>query len=445
MSRDLELSQVTAAALSHVPLLPRRLLILVATGPDQGQSLELVSGSYVVGKGSTCSFRLTDPQVSRRHLEVQVTEGGLVLRDLGSKNGCFLAGVRFTEVVVGMGAVIRVGATELKFVSPEGASALPPSQATSFGRLIGKSLRMREVYGLLERIAPTQVPVLISGETGTGKELCAEALHQASKVQSGPFVVCDIAGLPRTLIESELFGHVRGAFTGADRDREGAFVRANRGTIFIDEIGELEIGIQPRLLRVLEQRQVKPVGASGYQKVDIRIISATNRDLKAECAAARFREDLFHRLSVVQVVMPPLRERKEDIPDLVASWLPKDVTATAETLGLLMEHDWPGNARELRNVVERGLSLLAGATELTPAYLGLSTTSSSSGAATAPATASGDYKQAKENLIATWERSFVQGLLKKTGGNISAAAREGGLDRAYLHRLMRKYGIRGEG
>jgi DNA-binding NtrC family response regulator len=442
-SNDLELSQVTAAAPDRDrPLLPRRLRLVVSAGPDQGKELELVQGQYFVGKAPGCQFQLTDPQVSRRHLEVQVTEGGLVLRDLGSKNGSYLAGVRFTEVLVGMGAAVRVGATELRFVSPEGVGALPPSQATHFGRLLGKSLKMREVYGLLERIAPTKVPVLISGETGTGKELCAEAIHQASKVAAGPFVVCDIAGLQRTLIESELFGHVRGAFTGADRDREGAFVRANHGTIFIDEIGELEIGIQPRLLRVLEQRQVKPVGAGGYRPVDIRIISATNRDLKAECAAGRFREDLFHRLSVVQVVLPPLRERKEDIPDLVASWLPRGVTASPEALGLLMEHDWPGNARELRNVVERGLSLLGDDTELTPAYLGLSS-AGTGGAAATPTTAEGSYKQAKENLIAAWERNFVQGLLKKTGGNISAAAREGGLDRAYLHRLMRKYDIRG--
>jgi DNA-binding NtrC family response regulator len=184
------------------------------------------------------------------------------------------------------------------------------------------------------------------------------------------------------------------------------------------------------------------VGAGGYRPVDIRIISATNRDLKAECAAGRFREDLFHRLSVVQVVLPPLRERKEDIPELVESWLPRGVTASAETIGLLMEHDWPGNARELRNVVERGLSLLGGATRLSPEYLGLQ--ASGSDAAAAPASAGGDYKQAKESLIAAWERGFVQALLKKTGGNISAAAREGGLDRAYLHRLMRKYGVRGD-
>jgi DNA-binding NtrC family response regulator len=439
---DANLSKVTDMAPGHRPLLPRRVRMVVLSGPDQGKELALARGAFVVGKGTGSSFVLSDSQVSRKHLEVSLTEQGIVVRDLGSKNGSFYGGVRFSEITVGAGAVVKLGGTELKFVSPDTPASLPPSSATRFGRMIGGSLRMREIYAVLERVALSDVPILIGGETGTGKELCAEAIHQASRVAGGPFVICDLAGLPRSLMESELFGHVRGAFTGADRDREGAFVRANRGTIFLDEIGELELDMQPRLLRALEQRQVKPVGASSYRPVDIRVVAATNRNLPEECRAGRFREDLLHRLSVITVTLPPLRERKEDIPMLINAWLePRGVALPDETMAILMEHDWPGNIRELRNIIDRGLSLLGGAKVLEPAFLGLSTAPMPHPPSGAPPTIEGNYKRAKEVLIATWERSFVINLLKRSGGNVSRAAREGGIDRAYLHRLMRKYDI----
>jgi DNA-binding NtrC family response regulator len=290
--------------------------------------------------------------------------------------------------------------------------------------------------------------VLIEGETGTGKELCAEAIHQAGPRAQKPFVICDLAGVSRSLIESELFGHVRGAFTGADRDRDGAFAMAHGGTIFIDEIGELELEMQPRLLRALEQRKVKPVGAAGYRDVDVRVIAATNRDLREEVKAGRFRDDLYHRLAVLKVPLPTLRERKEDIPELVQTFLQKagrPVTVPPVTVALLGDYDWPGNVRELKNVIERGLSLMGQSSELEPSLLGLEPPSAPTGGPPVAWATIGPegFREAKERLISAWERDYVTQLLKKTGGNVSQAAREGGIDRVYLHRLMKKHHIGG--
>jgi DNA-binding NtrC family response regulator len=313
---------------------------------------------------------------------------------------------------------------------------LEPSQAERFGRLLGPSRRMREVFALLEPLARCDLPVLIEGETGTGKELCAEALRSASARAEAPFVICDLAGVSRPLIESELFGHVRGAFTGAERDRDGAFVQAHGGTIFIDEIGELELDVQPRLLRALEQRQVKPVGAAAYREVDVRVIAATNRDLGAEARAGRFRADLYHRLAVVRVTLPPLRDRAEDIPALVAHFLDsKGVVVPPETMAVLAGHDWPGNVRELRNVIDRGLSLMGEDRTLKAHLLGLGPVE--------PGATERDigFLREKARLVDAWERDYLRRLLSRTAGNVSRAAREGGIDRVHLHRLLRKHGL----
>ena len=467
-----------------------RLKLVVITGPDLGAELVLPAANEIggtVGTDPTCALVLTDPTVSRRHMVVTLVDGGVSMRDLGSRNGSMYQGGRFSEIVVPPGAVVRVGRSELRVI-PEGLrDSLPPSTRDRFGELHGASLAMRQLYAVLERVAPSDVPVLLEGETGTGKELAAEALHASSRRANGPFVVCDLAGVARTLIEAELFGHVRGAFTGADRDRDGAFVQASGGTLFIDEIGEMDLELQPRLLRALERRQVKPVGGSSWRAADVRVIAATNRDLTEEVRQGRFRDDLYHRLAVVRVRLPALRERKEDIPVLVqhllsraaeplmqalqaaavaaagganaSSMAPGDPANLAvpttlevlppavippETMALLMTHDWPGNVRELKNVLDRGLSLVlppegappGTAPQLTPELLGLG-----SGASTSPSAASTNFHEAKEQLVSAWERDFVLTLLRRAGGNVSKAAREAGMDRVYLHRLIKKHGI----
>jgi DNA-binding NtrC family response regulator len=444
-----EPTQTDVIGFTGAGTLPSPLRLLVISGPDAGRELCLERGTYLVGKEPGCALVLTDPAVSRHHLEVAVLEGGLRVRDLDSKNGSLYQGARFSEITVGAGAVIRCGRSELRVV-PEGfRDALPPSTRDHFGQLLGPSLTMRELFGVLERVADSDVGVLIEGETGTGKELCAEAIHAASRRAQGPFAVCDLASISRTLIEAELFGHVRGAFTGADRDRDGAFVTAAGGTIFIDEVGELDLEMQPRLLRALERRQIKPVGASGYRSVDVRVVAATNRDLAAEVRAGRFRDDLYHRIAVVRVRLPSLRERKEDIPHLVSHFLASaggapPAMVPPETMALLVSHDWPGNVRELKNVLDRGLSLLprpeGAAPEppvLTPELLGLATAATGAIAPPVPTR----FHEAKENLVHAWERDYLTTLLTRASGNISRAAREAGMDRVYLHRLLKKHGI----
>jgi transcriptional regulator with GAF, ATPase, and Fis domain len=413
--------------------------LLVLSGPDQGKQIELERGSYLVGKSPGCALVLSDGAVAQHHLELQMTERGVRVRDLGSQNGSWLAGARVADVTVGAGAVVTIGDSALKLTTAERTPAFLPSAADRFGALSGRSLRMRELFAVLERIAQSDVAVLVAGETGTGKELCAEAIHQASPRSAGPFVICDLGGISRSLIESELFGHVRGAFTGAERDRDGAFAHAHGGTIFIDEVGELELDVQPRLLRAIEQRKIKPVGASSYREVDVRVIAATNRDLREEVKAGRFRDDLYHRLAVVHVTLPPLRERKEDLALLAGELLGgRDLEVPPETLALLAEYDWPGNVRELKNVLERGVSLAGGARVLEPALLGLER---SPAPPSSVATGAASFREAKERLIGAWERDYVTQLLRRSGGNVSRAAREGGLDRVYLHRLMKKHGI----
>jgi two-component system, NtrC family, response regulator len=442
---DTEPPRTDVASVKRSPIVPTRLRLVVLSGPDQGKHIELDRGTYLVGKAGGCALQLSDTSVSRQHLELQVAENGIVVKDLNSTNGSFFEGARFSEVTVGAGAVVTIGSSELKFAAIERAHAILPSAADHFGKLYGRSLRMREVFAVLELVAQSDVAVLIEGETGTGKELCAEAIHSAGTRAKQPFVICDLAGVSRSLIESELFGHVRGSFTGADRDRVGAFEAAHGGTIFIDEVGELELDAQPRLLRALEQRKIKPVGAPHYRDVDVRVIAATNRDLREEVKAGRFREDLYHRIAVVKVTLPPLRERKEDIAFLVARVLEgRDIIVPPETLALLGDYDWPGNVRELKNVIDRGTSLMGQSRVLSPSLLGLEAPPPPPGEGPPQGWAAlgqEGFREAKERLIAAWERDYVAQLLKRAGGNVSRAAREGGIDRVYLHRLMKKHGL----
>ncbi len=333
---------------SYAPPLPEKLHLVVVSGPDKGRRLNVESRVYVVGKDPDCDFPLSDPTISWRHLEIDLLPDGIEIRDLGSTNGSFYGGARFERIQAGVGASIAIGDTELR-IEP----AVRAGEEETFGRLRATSAIMKDMLTRARRAAGTDTTVLLEGETGTGKELLAEAIAQASLRRDKPFVVCDLAAIPRSLIESELFGHLRGSFTGADRDRNGAFADAHGGTLFLDEIGELDLEQQPRLLRALEARSVKPVGGSDYRKADVRVIAATNRDLEQEVRTGHFRRDLYHRLAVVRIALPPLRERREDIPALARYFLEQTASALkrrcpdipATVMAALGSYDWPGNVR----------------------------------------------------------------------------------------------------
>ncbi|NOK21047.1 sigma 54-interacting transcriptional regulator [Corallococcus carmarthensis] len=425
-----------------------RVRLLVLSGPDAGHSYPLAPGRYRVGADPGSDVVIADRAVSRSHLLLDVREDSIQAVDVGSRNGSFCEGMRFTTLEVRPGAVLTLGTTELKLV-PEGekANTLPLSNRERFGNLVGQSRRMREVFTLLERVAQGESDVLIQGETGTGKELCAEGLHLNGGRSKGPFVIVDLAGVAPQLLESELFGHVKGAFTGAQSDRAGAFERAHGGTLFLDEVGELPLEVQPRLLRALERRQVKRVGANDYRSVNVRVVAATHQDLEGAVKANRFRGDLFHRLAVLRATLPPLRERPEDIPlliDTVLERMGKPPSALSDqTRALLAQYPWPGNVRELRNVVDRVVSLgesalpdMPDSPRARPALSpDLDPEDTLSLALELP------FKEAKERLIEGFERDYLRTLLERCGGNVSKASREAGIDRVYLRKLLRKHGL----
>jgi DNA-binding NtrC family response regulator len=440
------------------------LTLMVTSGPDAGKTFRLRAGSNLVGVGRECDIQLHDRAVSRQHLDVIVDgHGNVRARDLGSKNGSYVLGLRLESVELSAGMRLQVGHSELALVAT-GLSDAELWPSNEFGILYGDSPVMRRVFATLDRLARTSAPVLITGETGTGKEMVAQAIHSASRRGHGPFEVVDIAGLSPQLIESELFGHVRGAYTGAMRDRRGAFANADTGTVFLDEIGEMPLSIQPRLLRALEARQVKPVGGSTYLAFDARLISATHRDLHEEVRLGRFREDLLHRLVVAEVWLPPLRARRQDIPGLVERFvaritednpLARNARIPPESMAALAAHSWPGNLRQLRNVIERACALLPDDGVLRPSLFGLDPEcvldDGDGGTAVgqreedacvvAGIDASTPFKEAKERLVEAWEKDYLSALLRRHAGQVSRAAAAAGIDRVHLHRLLRKHGF----
>jgi DNA-binding NtrC family response regulator len=419
----------------RVPQIEYRSLELhVVEGADQGAS-HVVQGPVVVGTAPETDLRLTDRAVSRRHLELRPAGDGLWLRDLDSTNGTFLRGSKVREAVLQPGESFEVGRTRVEVRTSTSRRRVALSKRDRFGGLVGESAAMKRLYSLLERVCPTDVTVLIEGETGTGKELAARALHDGGNRAAGPFVVVDCSAVSPTLIEAELFGHAKGAFTNADRDRQGAFETAQQGTIFLDEVGELPLELQPKLLRVLQEREVRRIGEQTIRHVDVRVIAATNRDLPEEVAKGRFREDLYYRLAVFRVRMPALRERTEDIPLLVRHFI-GDRPGTAisdETMRKLKGAPWPGNVRELHNTVERALLLSFEEIE----------SSSPRAPSTAPAIdASRPFKEVKNEVVDGFERSYIERLMERAKGNVSRAAREAGIDRKHLERLLKKHHLR---
>jgi two-component system, NtrC family, response regulator HydG len=429
--------------------------LLVTEGPDQGARFTVdasLPGRTLVGKSPACALRLTDPLVSRRHAAFELTDRGLRITDLESTNGTSVDGISVVEVYLKGSEIVRMGSTAL-VVERRSAEAPPQQAATRFGRVIGASEAMRRIYPLCERLAQADVPVIIEGETGTGKEQLAEAIHEQSSRAGGPYVVFDCTTVAPNLIESELFGHERGAFTGATGSRKGVFERAHGGTLLIDEIGDMPLDLQPKLLRALERREILHVGGERPVRVDVRIIAATRRDLDREVQLGRFRDDLFHRLAVARVELPPLRQRKGDVT-LLARHFAADMGGSPDALpGDLLRRwedaPWPGNVRELRNAVARRLAL-GDLAEAGPSSKPPPSVPPPPGGAPPGAPGSGDpiarvlsldlpLADARQRLVEEFEARYVEHILAAFRGNVSRAAAAAGVARRHLQRLRAKY------
>ncbi len=414
--------------------------LVVVSGPDKGKTLVADRPELTIGCKGDNHLVLSDPTVSRVHAVLLESGGGYLVRDLNSTNGTYLDGVLIREAVLEFGRTITLGETEIKFVPFEEKIEVFPSSRNAFGDVYGESLEMRNIFGILEKVAPTDVTIVLEGETGTGKELLAKAIHANSSRAKAPFVVFDCSSVAENLIESELFGHEKGAFTGATYSRQGVFEIGQGGTLFLDEVGELGLDLQPKLLRVLEAREVKRVGGSRTMNIDVRLIAATHRDLAMEVRERRFREDLFYRLSVLRLRIPPLRERKEDILLVTRQLLSKlsleygifpGPEVAEETLEILNSYDWPGNVRELRNVLSRALAM-GRRTVIRPGDLLLSSDSESS-----DKTMDSLIGRSLEEI----EIAAIVQTLKAQHGNKTQTARALGIAYSTLYEKIKKYGI----
>jgi len=440
------------------PALPVGTLVAtVLSGASKGVTRP-VGARMTIGKAPTNDLVLTDDTVSRTHCEI-VRNGHVIhVKDLGSTNGTRIDGTRVQDADLSPGSVLRVGEVEIAVRPATQRVEVMPTDAEEFRGVLGRALSMRTIFGVLERIAPTDATVLLEGETGTGKDVLARAIAAASPRAQKAFVVVDCGAVSYSLIESELFGHERGAFTGAVAARSGAFELADGGTLFLDEIGELPVDVQPKLLRVLETREFRRVGGNKTHQVNVRVLAATKRNLLREVQAGKFREDLYFRLAVVPITVPPLRARREDIPLLAQNILDATAKSTGggapHTLGpdavsSLMAHDWPGNVRELRNVLERAVYLAraSGSEELGLTMLTNGSQAVARGADEPfhfePGKSYRDIRTAYEGEL---EKRFVKWILGRHGGNFSAAARDAKMDRKHLHELAKKHGLQsGEG
>ncbi len=406
---------------------------LIVNHPTDGEQIyELADRGLIVGKERGVNVKLADPHVSRRHARVTLTDSGVRIEDLDSRNGTLVNGVPVKMVVVGDSAVLTMGLTNLRLELGEGRR-----EPGVFGPAIGASASMQRVFAVLDKLAPSEVSILLIGETGTGKDVLARAIHDRSGRSKGPLAVFDCGAVAPNLIESDLFGHEKGAFTGATASREGVFERGNGGTVFLDEIGELPLDLQPRLLRVLEQRQVTRVGGAAARLIDVRVVAATNRDLETEVEAGRFRSDLFFRLGAAIVNVPPLRERLEDIPALIDAHLAElgtELTVSTNVLDALASYDWPGNVRELKNVMESAVALADGPT-LEPRHLMFFRRQAGGRAETL------DRLPLGGRTLELLERAAIKQTLQQVGGNKAQAARTLGIASSTLYEKIKKYGL----
>jgi DNA-binding NtrC family response regulator len=400
--------------------------VRVVAGPDRGTRFPLGAASIRIGSAATCDLVLHDATVSAQHAEIVLRPQGYVLRDLGSTNGTRLGPWLIETAPLCHGLRVSLGKSVISVHASGTQRAIPLAEPGCHGELTAYSVKMRAVVAVLESLAQSDITVLIEGETGSGKEVAALTLHQRSARQRGPFVVFDCGAVPSSLLAAELFGAERGAFTGATAKRSGVFREAEGGTLFLDEIGELPLAAQPTLLRALERKRTRPLGGAAEIQHDVRLVAATNRNLREEVRQGRFREDLFHRLAVATIRIPPLRERPEDIPVLAQTFAAElGVTISPELVVLLSSYDWPGNIRELRNTIARGAARLpepaaapAGPRPLVP------------------------LPQARRTAMDDFERRYLEWVVREAGGVLTRAAQIAGVSRQIITRLAAKHGIR---
>ena len=421
----------------------RRFRLRIVEGGTVGKVFDSKGDRVQIGSHPLNDLLLDERTVSRFHCEVFVDEKGPWVKDLGSRNGTVVDGVPVKEAALRSGSLLQLGRVSLRFELSGEKNRIAISERTIFGSLVGKSIATRSSFALMERAAASDVTVLLEGETGTGKSEAAESIHRLSARHDHPFRVVDCGAIPANLLESELFGHEKGAFTGATTRRVGVFEEARGGTVFLDEIGELPAELQPKLLHVLEDREIRRLGANAYAPVDVRLIAATNRDLRAEVNAGRFRPDLYFRLAVWKIFLPPLRQRPEDIPAIVEKMLASSAvdSRVRETLkdpafmAQLQRAAWPGNMRELRNHLDRCVVMqeqlepgqeVEGATEESPV-------------AVDPRT---PYPEARRRAIEAFERAYVKALLALYEGKVSQAAESADIDRVHLYRLIKRYHLK---
>lgn len=419
----------------------------VVDGPDRGLCFEVTDdhpGRLLIGKSQACDLRLTDPAVSRRHASVEIVDGHLRLQDLSSTNGTFVGDLVAESVRLRGGERLRLGYSTLEVKAGELRPGPELASVDRFGLTLGGSAVMRRLYPLCERLAQTDIAVVIEGETGTGKEQLAESLHLRSPRSGGPFVVFDCTAVSANLIESELFGHAKGAFTGSVRRHRGVFERADGGTLLIDEIGDLPLELQPKLLRAIERQSITPIGDPHSITVNVRVLSATRRDLDREVQLGRFRDDLFHRIAVARIELPPLRERKGDVA-LLARHFWEQLGGRPEAFPALAlrkwnDDAWPGNVRELRNAITRHHALgdldaaIPDAVLDPPSSTGHDPTSGDW--LTALLARDLTYADARQRVMQVFERKFVDRLMDAYQDDTSRAAVAAGIGRRHFQRLI---------
>ncbi|ACY16859.1 sigma 54-interacting transcriptional regulator [Haliangium ochraceum] len=424
------------------PLAPsvRGFQIDVEEGPSAGLHWESSEGGCSIGSHPACDVSLEDRTVSRFHCEIAMTSAGPLVRDLDSRNGTLVDGTRVLSAYLRGDSRVHVGRSVLRFRFLGRRHRVALSTRERFGLMVGTGAAMRATFALLEKAAAREVKVLLEGETGTGKSMAARSLHLESARKERVFLSLNCGAVPANLLESELFGHVKSAFTGAT-DRAGLFEAADGGTLFLDEIGEMPLDLQVKLLTVLDEGAVRRIGENRTRAVDVRVLAATNRDLRTEVNAGRFREDLYYRLAVLRVRLPALRERPEDLPALARAILSdlageqEDVDALLgeELLEALRRAAWPGNIRELRNYLEQYMVF----EDLPPLEQGAGAAATGDIAVDA----SQPFAAARKRVLAEFERLYVRDLMQRSQGKISQAAESAGIDRTYLYRLRQRYGL----